>query len=271
MKYDLDNIYNDDCYQAIKDVPDKSIDCVYIDIPYLFTFGGISNTAIGKRYHKREVELKGYDRALIDNNDKSKHNCFRIDKYNAEKRLDVVSIDSGIDYSIFDELCRVMKKINIFIWCLKLQILDILKYFVDKKHCYYDILVWAKTNAIPTNNSFLSNLEYCLYFRENNVSFNGDYLSKSKWYISSVNKIDKKRFKHPTIKPLELVERHIKLATNENDVVLDCFSGSGTTAVACIDLKRHYLCFEINKDYYKNSINRINNVAANGQTSFLIK
>lgn len=54
-------------------------------------------------------------------------------------------------------------------------------------------------------------------------------------------------------------ERIILLTTNKGDTVLDPFMGSGTTAIACINTKRNYIGFEIDKDYYLSSLERINN------------
>lgn len=264
---EIDKIYNANCYTAVKEIADNSVDCVYIDIPYLYKTGGVADTSLSKRYAKRQLELKGFEQKLIQNEDITKHNLKRIDKYKAEQRFELVSMDEGIDYSIFDDLCRVMKKINIFIWCSKLQMLDIMNYFIGQKKCNFEVLVWAKTNAIPTNNCFLSNLEYCLYFRENGVKFNANYEFKTKWYVSSSNKADKAKFLHPTIKPLELVQRHILLATNEDDVVLDCFLGSGTSAVACKNLKRHYIGIELDKTKFEIAQNRLQNIDATGQYS----
>jgi DNA modification methylase len=123
----------------------------------------------------------------------------------------------------------------------------------------FEILTWNKTNPTPmTNNTFLPDIEYCLYFREKGVPLNDGYELKSKWYISPINKNDKDLFNHPTIKPLELVKRHIKHTTQENDIVLDCFMGSGTTAVACKELGRHYIGFEVNPKYYQIAIDRVN-------------
>lgn len=204
---------------------------------------------------------------LLNNEDKEKHNLKRIDKYNAQKRFELYAIDNGIDYSILDDLVRVMKKINIFIWCSNLQIPYLLNYFISKG-CYYDILVWAKTNAMPTNNCLLSDLEYCLYFRSEGVILNNDYYLKSKWYCSSSNKRDKKRLLHPTIKPFQIVRNHLLLATKPNDVVLDCFAGSGVTAVACIDIQRHYILIERDKGSCRVSVDRVENkVDALGQYS----
>lgn len=118
-----------------------------------------------------------------------------------------------------------------------------------------------------TNNTFLPDIEYCLYFREPGVKLNDGYELKSKWYKSSINKSDKDKYKHPTIKPLELVKRHLLHTTQKNDIVLDCFSGSGTTCVAAKDLGRRFIGIEINPEYHKISMDRLNSILANGQIS----
>ena len=72
---------------------------------------------------------------------------------------------------------------------------------------------------------------------------------------------DKDRF-HPTQKPLNLISYLIQRSSNENDLILDCFSGSGTTAVACHNLKRRFICIEKDYDYWKASVERLNNAKA---------
>lgn len=235
MKYEANNIYNEDCYKAIKEIPDKSIDCIYVDIPYLY----------GGGYHKHENKCGvGISKALVDS---------------------LQDIIQGIDFSILDEFVRVMKKVNLFVWCSKEQILPLLNYF-DKKDINYDIMFWGKTNPQPlARNSWLSDVEYCLHFRQKGVTLNDGFELKSKFYISSINMKDKGKFEHPTIKPLSLVERHLLHATQPNDLLLDCFLGSGTTAVACKNIGRRYLGFEINKKYFKIAQDRLNNIDANGQ------
>ncbi len=57
--------------------------------------------------------------------------------------------------------------------------------------------------------------------------------------------------KHPTQKPVELFKYLIKTYSNENQLVLDCFGGSGTTAIACIETNRQYILFENNPQYFK--------------------
>lgn len=67
---------------------------------------------------------------------------------------------------------------------------------------------------------------------------------------------------HPTTKPLKLFEMILRDYSNENDLILDCFSGSGTTAVACHNLKRRFICIEKDKDYWKASVERLENAQA---------
>ena len=152
--------------------------------------------------------------------------------------------------------------IYIYIWCSKKQILDFLKYFVDEKKCNFEILTWNKTNPTPaTNNTYLPDIEYCLMFRENGCILNDGYELKSKWYVSPINKGDKDLYDHPTIKPLELVKRHILHSTQPNDIVLDCFLGSGTTCVAAKETGRRYIGFEIDKTYFQIAQDRLNNIS----------
>ena len=63
---------------------------------------------------------------------------------------------------------------------------------------------------------------------------------------------------HPTQKPLELLERIIKAHTNQGDVVLDCFSGSGSTAIASINTNREFIGCELDEEYFTKSMERIN-------------
>ena len=62
---------------------------------------------------------------------------------------------------------------------------------------------------------------------------------------------------HPTQKPLALIGYLLQRSSNQNMIVLDCFSGSGTTAIACHRLKRRFICIEKDKDYYEASVKRL--------------
>lgn len=268
------NIYHGDCYELIKQIPDKSIDLIYTDIPYEFVSGG-GGGAFGtknRKYHD-EVLFKRYEEKKQDllekmqnAKDKSEYEKYHSLRSGVITKQNTIGIQTGIDLKILDEFVRVMKKVNCYIWCSKKQIIEILNYFVDKG-CNYDVLVWCKTNCPPlTNNTFLADLEYCLFFREENVRLNDGYELKSRWYKSSTNKEDKNKFKHPTIKPIDLVERHIKHSSNEGDIVLDPFVGSGTTCVAAKKTNRNYIGFEIDKNYHEIATKRLAKEEANGQT-----
>jgi len=64
---------------------------------------------------------------------------------------------------------------------------------------------------------------------------------------------------HPTQKPIKLIKWCLSNYSNKNDLVLDCFSGSGTTAIACSELKRNFICIEKDKQYYEASCQRLEN------------
>jgi site-specific DNA-methyltransferase (adenine-specific) len=81
------------------------------------------------------------------------------------------------------------------------------------------------------------------------------------FYCAKASKSERGEFNnHPTVKPLKLIEYLIKLVTPPNGICLDPFEGSGTHALACINLGFNYIGFELNKDYFNIAINRINNI-----------
>ena len=236
---ELNKIHLGDCHKLIKQIPDKSIDLVYIDIPYLFEKGGSGSSGLAKRIKKVDNQLK-----------KSQ-------------------LTSGIDYNIFEELQRVMKATYIYIWCSKDQIPDIINYWCNIPDVNMNILVWCKTNPIPsTNGNWLPDVEYCLVFKgKDTPKYNDGYNHKSKFYVSPINIEDKKSYRHPTIKPLPFVKNHLLHSTKEADIILDCYCGSGTTCVAAKELKRQFIGIEINEEYWKIANDRIKGIDASGQTS----
>lgn len=255
---ETNKIYLGDSYELLKEIPDKSVDCVYVDIPYDFEGNGGGGAFGSKKrnYHKE------YETVSLNTNENTLYKRKAKNSYENEK------IAFGIDYVILDELVRIMKSINIFIWCSNKQIFPIMKYFIENYEPFSTILTWNKLNPIPTgNNTWLSDIEYCLYFRDSNTKLNDGYELKSKWFTSSINKNDKDLYDHPTIKPLELVKRHLAHATQPNDIILDCFMGSGTTCVAAKELGRRYIGIEIDKNYFKIAKDRLNGITTNGQTS----
>ena len=139
-----------------------------------------------------------------------------------------------------------------------------MKHYEDKG-CNVDLLVWHKTNPIPTcNNKYLSDLEYCVFAREPNLPLFGNYKTKSKVWTSSANVDDKNDYLHPTCKPVERLSHFIINSSKEGDVILDPFCGSGSTCIAAKRLNRKYIGFEIEPKWHKIACDRLQGINANG-------
>ena len=236
---EVNKIYLGDAYELIKEVPDRSVDLVVTDPPYEFGTGGIGTgifkgrKTVNDTY--REIHKKG--------------------------------LGEGIDSEyILSELVRVMKKINIYIWCNKEQIFDYLQFFVKDRGCNFEIIIWSKLNPPPfLGGHYLKDKEYCLYFWEKGVKVHPTYETGRTVYTTQLNVADKKEFVHPTIKDLNIIENLIANSSNEGDLVLDVFLGSGTTCVGAKHLNRNYLGFEIDEHYFKIAQDRINGINAKGE------
>ena len=246
-----------DCFELLKEIPDNSVDLVIIDPPYQFTDGGGGGAFGSKKrnYHQEYTALYKETGSTADTEQ------IRI-KANAQRIAENLRfISRGFDFSALDELCRVMKKINIYIWCSKAQLRKLFDYF-DDKGCALDLICWHNTNPTPMcNNTYLSDTEYCVFAREKGVKIYGNYHTKKKFYVSPANTEDKKKYKHPTIKPLNIIETLIINSSQPGDVVLDCFMGSGTTGVAAKKLGRDFIGMEIEEEYFEIAKNRIDEIS----------
>ena len=170
---------------------------------------------------------------------------------------ELIGLKDGFDLRVLDMLIPKMKKINMYIYCSKRQVKDLIEYFTNKD-CNYEILTWHKQNPSPLiNNNYLPDTEYVIFAREKGVRLYGNYHTKRKYYISGVNQVDKKKYKHPTIKPLPFIENHIINSSKEGDLILDCYCGSGTTLVGAIKNNRNFIGFEIDKNYYEIAKQRV--------------
>ena len=190
-KFETNKIYLGDSYKLIKDLPDKSIDLIITDPPYQIE-GLHTGTGILK---DRAKNLNFYVNQMMD-----------------------TELDKGINLEILDQYVRVMKKINIYLWCNKEQIIDYLDFFVKKHKCNWEMIVWAKSNVPPfTNGHYLKDKEYCLFFWEQGVKLNGDYSSLKTVYLKTTNIADKKEYDHPTIKPIDIVKNLTAIINKENN------------------------------------------------------
>ena len=218
----------------LKQLPNKCIDLVVTDPPYLIKGNGFDAIAGGFRNRKIFEDIK--------------------------------NIKDSFDFSILREFQRILKKWNCYIYCNKELLFDLIVWFKNNpgsKSVFLDVLVEPITNPTPfCNNTYLNNIDYILYVRESGVPIYGNIKDKTKYRVKSTNKDDKEKYGHPTPKYVNFVENYIKNSVIENGIVLDCFSGSGTTAVACHNLKRRFICIEKDYDYWQASVERLKNAQA---------
>lgn len=221
-------IYNSDCLQKLKEIPDNSVDLVVTDPPY-------------------EVNVASGGGSI-----KAKFMAIKRDLANAD-------ITNGYDIeTIGNELLRVCRKPNLYIFCNKKQIPQYIDFYVNKHKCSFDILCWHKKNPIPSySNKYMTDTEYCLYFRKGGYCKPQNYDYGKTWWIEPINAKDKKIYQHPTIKPLNIIERLIINSSLEGQTVLDPFMGVGTTGVACKKLGRNFIGIEIDPKWVEIGRKRI--------------
>jgi len=220
-------LYNADCLDFMANMQNK-VDLILTDPPYL-----ILNTQAGG---KSELSKS-------------------IQSMNTEiKNSNLVS---GFDYEkILNEFLRIGND-NIYIWCNKAQIPIYFEFFC-KRNFSFEIIKWVKTNATPLfSNKYLSDTEYCLYFRKNSYCQPNSYEDASTLFLNPINQKDKQDWNHPTIKPLPIICKLIRNSSKENDLIFDGFSGSGTTAIACIKNNRRFIGCELDNKYFDLACKRI--------------
>ena len=174
---------------------------------------------------------------------------YRQDKYAR------IENDNNLDW--LDEWCEQINRVkkdnsHIYIFCSWHQV-DVFKSTIGKFFPIKNILIWQKNNTGMGDlfNDYAPEYEMILYCNPSNKKLNGGRDSNILRYKRTQNEL------HPTQKPVDLFAYLIQKSTNENDLVLDCFSGSGTTAIACHNLKRRFICIERDPEYAKASQERL--------------
>jgi site-specific DNA-methyltransferase (adenine-specific) len=219
-------ITNEDNMVLMKRYPNNYFDFVLIDPPYeLDNHGGV---------------VKGHDLER---------------KLNRDKHIDFISEGFNLE-KVFTEIERLSKVMNMICFCSNKQVSKIMSYWELKKYSV-TLLVWDKPNPIPLGNGkHISNLEFMVYVRGKGATFNNLGVNEQKKTFNYPSPSNSYRI-HPTEKPLALLERLIKLHTKENDIVLDCFGGSMSSAIACYNTQRQIVSCELDKEYYNKAIKRI--------------
>lgn len=225
MKLDINNFYNVDGLELLKNIKDNSIDFILTDPPY-------------------EIEAKNGG------------GCF-ADRKLLNKGINHLS--NGFDYeTYFTEFDRVCKIPNMIIFCSNNQVSKIMSYW-EKKGYSVTLLVWKKPNPIPLGNGkYIGDTEFMIYVRGKGATFNNiGYLDQLRVFEYNVPSTSKRI--HPTEKPIDLLRRLLLIHTNENDLVLDTFAGSLKTGMACIEEKRNYLGCDDDKKMFDIAIKRLEN------------
>jgi len=165
-------------------------------------------------------------------------------------KADILTFDLQ---EFLEEIHRVLKN-SAIIFCGKEQFSEIYKFFASKQGTIRPI-IWEKTNPSPMNGQYvyLSGVEMAVWFKKKGAkTFNAHCKNSVFRYPNGKSKL------HPTEKNHKLLAELILDNTNENDIILDPCSGSGSHLLVAKNLNRNYLGFEIDEEYFNISKKRLN-------------
>ena len=195
----------------------------------------------------------------------SKKNNFSSMKGSHRKGIDFGEWDKGFDLTgwIADYADLLDRNGSMIIFCDWKSLSDIIRRLNACGMAGKDLIVWQKSNPMPrnVNRRYVQDREYAIWAVKKKAKwvFNKP---EDKPYLRSLYEtptvLGKERTKHPTQKSLALMEELIRIHTNEGEIVLDPFMGSGTTGVACAKLGRSFIGIEKDAEYFKIASNRIN-------------
>ncbi len=238
-KFSLNKIYNQDCIDGMKDIPDNKIDLVITDPPFAINFK--SKKANYNRIASRV--LPGY------NEIESK------DYYN-------------FTYNWMNQINRILKKSgSMYVFSGWNNLKDILTALDENGFITINHIIWKYQFGVVTSKKFVTSHYHCLYVCKNNNErkffpysrFDKNAKTSDGKSLHYNDKEDvwniKREYwtgdeKTPTKLPAEIIKKILEYSSEEKDVVFDPFLGSGQVAVVSKMLKRKYLGFEIVKEYY---------------------
>ena len=234
------DLKNDNCLNVLKTSPSETIDLVVTDPPYKVISGG----------NKSEKWKSGWKSSVLSRNDG------KIFDYN------------DIDFKDWlPEIYRVLKPNSDF-YCMTnvINMKDVLNEAEKVGFKLHNILVWEK-NTATANRWYMKNCEFTLFFYKGNAKTINNPSSKQVHLFNNIigTKI------HPTQKPVELMELYVSNSSNENDIVLDPFMGSGAVGKACKRLNRNFIGIEIDKKFFDSAINDLNNLNVDNSKSEIKK
>lgn len=252
-------LYNSDCLNILSQLPENSIDMIFADPPYNLSNGGFSCQA-GKRV---SVNKGDWDKSRGVSGDFD----FHLNWINACRRVlkphGTIWI-SGTYHSIY--------QCGYALQTLGFKILNDIAWFKPNASpnlsCRYftashETLLWARKDKDAKHTfNYETMCDWTNNYKKSGVEILHEpgKQMRSVWGILTPKKEEKIFGKHPTQKPIELMERIILASTKQNDVILDPFAGSSTTGLAAIKYKRKFIGTDLEKPYLDLSIKRFKNL-----------
>ena len=227
-----------DCLDRMRKIPDDSVSLILTDPPYnLGLFMKHRGTNMG-RLRANHFAVSGWD---------------QLETSEWQEQM----------AAFFAEAARVMKKRGSMVVFMSLiKVPTIIEAAVAQGFYYKTTGIWHKTNPLPRNMNlqFVNSTEAWIYFTYGSATgtFNNEGRVEHDFVETSVVPLSEKKLgKHPTQKPLALMRHFILLLTNERDVVLDPFMGSGSSGLASIELGRKFIGIELSPVYFEIAKRRI--------------
>lgn len=236
-----------DCVKKMREINDDVIDLILTDPPY----------NLGLFMQNRDTNL-----GALRSNHFAASNWDHVEQKDWEVNMN----------DFFKESGRVLKKSGALIIFVSLIKAETIINIAQKNGFYYKTTgVWHKTNPMPRNMNlhFVNSTEAWIYFINDGKTgkFNNNGKVIHDFYESSViGGREKKYGKHPTQKPIALMEHFVELLSNKGDMILDPFMGSGSTGVAAMNKDRCFYGVELDKGYYKIATQRITEIINNKHT-----
>ena len=226
-------LYNGDCMEVMKTIPDNSIDLIITDPPYRTISGG-----------NKSKWKSGYPNSVLSENNG------KIFKHNDINHIDWLT-----------ESYRVLKDgSHIYIMTNLLNLFTLQQLSEQVGFKLHNLLIWEKNNA-NANRWYMKNCEYILFMRKGEAKTINNPSSKTVHKFNNI--IGNKN--HPTEKPIDLMELYITNSSDENNLILDPFIGSGSTGVAAVNLNRNFIGIELDEIYFNIAKSRIETTVNNNQ------
>ncbi|HNZ27818.1 MAG: site-specific DNA-methyltransferase [Paludibacteraceae bacterium] len=224
-------LFNGDCFQLLKNIPDSSVDFILTDPPYNLS-----------KYSTGNMKFD-----------------WRTDINNDLAEWDAVDFNPA---DLKDDFLRILKPTgNIFAFC-SYNLIGKWHEVFDPIFDTFQFFVWHKTNPVPKfrKAGFLNSCELIVCMWNKNHTWNFGKQNEMHNFLEGPICMGPERLnnpKHPTQKPIYLLKHLIKIATNENDIVLDPFMGVGSTGVAALRLNRKFIGIELDNAYFNAAKKRI--------------